>query len=240
MSESYLPLPSVARFLGATYIFVVRSLISLLFPSAMPSWSSCDGPEPPLNMSLSHCRKKNFSFLNDGSACCFQWTRLLTIDMCFLVPHIQDRDALADWSSVRCWATFYSQWGEQSITRRMLRCPVVPLCVFIDLPPDVDDSGKYREVFGRDADSWGSRESWELQRSHLHLERWHGRCLLFFFFALKMGGGQFHLAKSYREDLYPSDNNSPTEKRLLFAAWAVCGCSSLLPLPLAGSIHFRM
>lgn len=40
----------------------------------------------------------------------------------------------------------------------------------------------------------------------------------FFFFALKMGGGQFHLAKSYREDLYPSDNNSPTEKRLLFAA----------------------
>lgn len=57
-----------------------------------------------------------------------------------------------------------------------LKCPVVPLA---DLFPDLHASVRYKEVLGRDANSKGNRErqdqSGELQLSHLHPQRQHGR-----------------------------------------------------------------
>jgi len=57
-----------------------------------------------------------------------------------------------------------------------LKCPVVPL---FDLLPDLGASIRYKEVLGRDANSEGSRERQqqcgELQPSHLHPQREHGR-----------------------------------------------------------------
>lgn len=150
------------------------------------------------------------------------------------------------------------RWAEHHHTM-VWGCPVVLLAVFVDLPPDVDAFSSYRGVTGRGADRRGNRQSWELQwviciqtrnsenkRTMCHSSGalevalychcgvlWVTVVLLW-----KRERDQFYLTKSYREVLHPSDNNRGKRKDwVFFAAWAVCDCSSLLPLPIVGSIR---